>query len=107
MAAMSVSYTHLDVYKRQILVQYGHFLAGLARGDLGASLIDDYPVIQEIGLRLPRTLELILAGTLIALVVGVPAGVYAAVHRGGTFDRVDSWITAILLAVQVLSLINI
>ncbi|MBN9454881.1 MAG: ABC transporter permease, partial [Bosea sp.] len=86
---------------RPLLVQYGHFLGGLARGDLGASLIDDYPVIQEIGLRLPRTLELILAGTLIALVVGVPAGVYAAVHRGGAFDRVASWITALLLAVPV------
>lgn len=86
---------------RPILVQYGQFLAGLVRGDLGASLIDDYPVIQEIGLRLPRTLELILAGTLIALVVGVPSGVYAAVHRGGAFDRVASWITALLLAVPV------
>jgi len=84
-----------------ILVQYGHFLAGLARGDLGTSLVDDYPVIQEIALRLPRTLELILAGTLMALVVGVPAGVYAAVHRGGAFDRVASWITALLLAVPV------
>ncbi|TQI74356.1 peptide/nickel transport system permease protein [Bosea sp. AK1] len=84
-----------------LLVQYGHFLAGLARGDLGTSLIDDYPVIQEIGLRLPRTLELILTGTLIALVIGVPSGVYAAVHRGGAFDRVASWITALLLAVPV------
>ncbi|KRE05080.1 glutathione ABC transporter permease [Bosea sp. Root670] len=84
-----------------LLVQYGHFLAGLARGDLGTSLIDDYPVIQEIALRLPRTLELILTGTLIALVIGVPSGVYAAVHRGGAFDRVASWITALLLAVPV------
>lgn len=84
-----------------LLVQYGHFLTGLARGDLGTSLIDEYPVIQEIGLRLPRTLELILTGTLIALVIGVPSGVYAAVHRGGAFDRVASWITALLLAVPV------
>ncbi len=86
---------------RPILVQYGQFLAGLVRGDLGASLVDDYPVVQEIALRLPRTLELILAGTLIAVVIGVPAGVYAAVHRGGAFDRVASWITALLLAVPV------
>nr|WP_047573512.1 ABC transporter permease [Methylobacterium sp. ZNC0032] len=86
---------------RPILVQYGQFLAGLARGDLGASLVDDYPVVKEIALRLPRTLELILAGTLIAVLVGVPAGVYAAVHRGGAFDRAASWITALLLAVPV------
>ncbi|BCB17702.1 ABC transporter permease [Bosea sp. ANAM02] len=86
---------------RPILVQYGQFLAGLARGDLGASLVDDYPVVKEIALRLPRTLELILAGTVIAVVIGVPAGVYAAVHRGGAFDRAASWITALLLAVPV------
>lgn len=86
---------------RSLLAQYGHFLGGLARGDLGASLVDDYPVVQEIALRLPRTLELILAGALIAVVIGVPAGVYAAVHRGGAFDRIASWMTALLLAVPV------
>jgi peptide/nickel transport system permease protein len=86
---------------RSLMAQYGSFLAGLVRGDLGNSLIDDYPVLNEISLRLPRTLELILAGTIIAISVGVPAGVYAAVHRGGAFDRVTSWFTALLLAVPV------
>ncbi|PZU93915.1 MAG: glutathione ABC transporter permease GsiC [Chelatococcus sp.] len=84
-----------------LLVQYGAFLAGLLRGDLGTSLVDDYPVLHEIGLRLPRTLELIGAGTVLSILVGVPAGVYAAIHRGGLFDRVASWITALLLAVPV------
>lgn len=84
-----------------LLTQYGRFLAGLVRGDLGTSLVDDYPVLQEIALRLPRTLELIFAGTLIAVVFGVPAGVYAAIHRGGAFDRAASWVTALLLAVPV------
>ena len=87
--------------ERPLLAQYGSFLANLGRGDLGSSLVDDYPVLSEIGLRLPRTLELILAGTLIAIVLGVPAGVYAAIHRDGLFDRVASWVTALLLAVPV------
>lgn len=86
---------------QSIMTQYGRFLAGLVRGDLGSSLVDDYPVLQEIALRLPRTLELILAGTLIAVVFGIPAGVYAAIHRGGVFDRAASWVTALLLAVPV------
>jgi peptide/nickel transport system permease protein len=86
---------------RPLLVQYGAFLAGLARGDLGSSLVDDYPVLREIALRLPRTLELILAGTLLAIVVGVPAGIHAALHRGGRFDRAASAVTALLLAVPV------
>ena len=71
------------------------------RLDLGRSLVDDYSVAAEIALRLPRTLELILAATLLALVIGVPAGVYAAVHRGGRFDRVMSAVTALLLAIPV------
>jgi len=86
---------------RPILTQYRDFAAGLMRLDLGRSLVDDYSVAAEIALRLPRTLELIFAATTLALVIGVPAGVYAAVHRGGRFDRVMSAVTAVLLAVPV------
>lgn len=86
---------------RPLLAQYGAFLGGLLRGDLGTSLVDDYPVLHEIGLRLPRTLELIAAGAVIAILVGVPAGVHAALHRGGRFDRFASGVTALLLAVPV------
>ena len=68
---------------RPILAQYRDFMTGLLRLDLGRSLVDDYSVAAEIALRLPRTLELILAATVLALAVGAPAGVYAAVHRGG------------------------
>jgi peptide/nickel transport system permease protein len=84
-----------------LMTQYGSFLAGLLRGDLGSSLVDDYPVTQEIALRLPRTLELILAGTLLAVVFGMPAGTWAALHRGGAFDRIASGIAAFLLALPV------
>ncbi|KAA2211832.1 ABC transporter permease [Teichococcus oryzae] len=87
--------------ERPLLNQYGAFLMGLARGDLGVSLIDEYPVLDEIALRLPRTLELILAGTLIAVAVALPAGTYAALHRGGLFDRIASGVAALLLAVPV------
>ncbi|CAN1496200.1 DppB ABC-type dipeptide/oligopeptide/nickel transport systems, permease components [Rhabdaerophilaceae bacterium] len=86
---------------RPVLVQYLEFLRGLARFDLGTSLVDDYPVAQEIALRLPRTLELIVAGMLIAVVLGIPAGTYAAIHRGGRFDRIMSGVAALLLAVPV------
>ena len=87
--------------ERPLIDQYGSFLMGLTRGDLGTSLVDEYPVLDEIALRLPRTLELILAGTLIAVVVGIPAGTYAALHRGGLFDRIASGTAALLLAVPV------
>lgn len=87
--------------ERPLIDQYGSFLVGLTRGDLGTSLVDEYPVLDEIALRLPRTLELILAGTLIAVVIGIPAGTYAALHRGGLFDRIASGTAALLLAVPV------
>jgi peptide/nickel transport system permease protein len=87
--------------ERPLIDQYGSFLMGLTRGDLGTSLVDEYPVLDEIALRLPRTLELILAGTLIAVVIGIPAGTYAALHRGGVFDRIASGTAALLLAVPV------
>ncbi len=86
---------------RPLHVQYLGFLTGLLRGDLGRSLVDDYSVAAEIALRLPRTLELIAAGTIIALAVGVPAGTYAAVHAGGAFDRIMSGVMALLMAVPV------
>ncbi|WP_372621334.1 ABC transporter permease [Falsiroseomonas sp.] len=86
---------------RPILVQYGEFLARLSRADLGVSLVDEYPVAEEILLRLPRTLELIAAGTLIAVAIALPGGTYAALHAGGTFDRAASAIAAVLQALPV------
>ena len=87
--------------ERPLIDQYLTFLVGLTKGDLGTSLVDEYPVTSEIALRLPRTLELILAGTLIAVIFGLPGGTYAALHRGGLFDRAASGAAALLLAVPV------
>jgi len=86
---------------RPFLVQYGTFLSGLLRGDLGASMIDDYPVIDEVLLRLPRTLELIAAGAVLAVLIGIPVGTEAALRRGTVFDRTTSATAALLLAVPI------
>lgn len=86
---------------RPFLVQYGEFLGRLLRGDLGASMIDEYPVIDEVLLRLPRTLELIAAGALLAVVTGIPVGTEAALRRGTVFDRATSATAALLLAVPI------
>jgi peptide/nickel transport system permease protein len=86
---------------RPVHVQYLSFFKGLFQGDLGRSLVDDYSVASEIALRLPRTLELIAAGSLLAVLLGIPAGTYAALHRDGAFDRIMSAVAALLLAVPV------
>ncbi|MBM3478256.1 MAG: ABC transporter permease [Alphaproteobacteria bacterium] len=70
-----------------LLQQYATFMGQLLRLDLGTSLTDDYPVMDEIAKRLPRTIELILAATLLAVAIGMPLGVAAALRRGSGMDR--------------------
>jgi peptide/nickel transport system permease protein len=86
---------------RPILEQYGAAMAGLLRGDFGYSMIDGAPVGGEIARRLPRTLELIGAAALLAVLIGLPTGTFAAVRRGGLFDRLASGAAALGLAVPV------
>lgn len=81
--------------------QYVGAMTGLLRGDLGHSLRDGSPVAEHILTRLPRTLELIGAAGLIAMVLGVPLGMTAAVHAGGLIDRIVAQVTSFALAVPV------
>lgn len=62
-------------------IQYGRWLAGLLHGNLGISSTYGKPVLEIILERFPLTLELALLSMIIALVVGVPAGVFAATHN--------------------------
>jgi peptide/nickel transport system permease protein len=63
-------------------VQFARFVGNAARGEFGLSLRQGRKVSALIAERFPATLELSLAAALIALVVGVPLGVYAALRRG-------------------------
>ena len=75
-----------------MLAQYALNLRRLVTGDLGRSLQDDSPVAGEIARRLPRTLELIAAAALFAVVLGIPGGLLAAIGRDAAFDRAASFI---------------
>ena len=86
---------------RPLLMQYAGYLGQLAHGDLGASLLDDHAVAGEIALRLPRTLELIGAAGLIALLLGLPAGTWAALRAGSPVDRVLSALAGLGLSIPV------
>lgn len=85
---------------RPLGAQYVDRFRRLLRGDFGVSLQDGAPVGAEIFRRLPRTLELILAAALFSLLLGLPAGLMAAL-RGGWADRVLSWVSAGGLAMPV------
>ena len=67
--------------------QFALYLEGLARGDLGNSLSTGQPVLAEITTRLPASLELTLAGLLLACVVAIPLGVFAATRPGSWADH--------------------
>ena len=64
------------------VVQFWHFLANAVQGEFGISLRQGAKVSRLIGERLPATLELALVAGVLALVVGIPMGVYAALKRG-------------------------
>jgi ABC-type dipeptide/oligopeptide/nickel transport system permease component len=74
-------------FDRPLYIQYVEFVAGALRGDLGQSVRFRRPVGDLLRESFPATLELALAATGIALVLAVPAGIYAAVHRDGVLDR--------------------
>jgi peptide/nickel transport system permease protein len=72
---------------RPIAIQYGRYVGNLLRGDLGRSLIDERSALDVVLQRLPATIELTVAAMLIAVLVGIPVGVLAAVRRGSILDR--------------------
>jgi len=74
-------------FDRPLYIQYLQFVGGILRGDLGQSVRFRRPVGDLLMESFPATVELALAATAIALVLAVPAGIYAAVHRGGMLDR--------------------
>lgn len=68
-------------------VQFGAYLADLARGDLGVSITTGQPVLADIAQRLPASGELTLLGLLIAAGLGVPMGVAAALRPNSWVDH--------------------
>src|SRR3989337_4335545 len=62
---------------RPLHQQYLHFLANAARGDLGNSFVHGEPALKLILERMPATLELAFAAFILAVIVGIPLGMYA------------------------------
>jgi peptide/nickel transport system permease protein len=72
---------HLPLYE-----QYGRFLSGLVSGDWGRSIVDGRGVLELIEERLPATAELAAVSLLLALVLALPLGYWAARHAGSARD---------------------
>jgi ABC-type dipeptide/oligopeptide/nickel transport system permease component len=68
--------------------QYTDFMGGLLRGDLGTSFLNRQPVLQVVLENLQFTVQLAIAGILVTIALGIPAGIFAALHRGKLADLV-------------------
>jgi peptide/nickel transport system permease protein len=86
---------HLD---RPVVVQYGEFLLGLAKGDLGISFRSREPVLREILRRVPATFLLSAASILVALLIAVPLGVLSALRQHSLFDHLSGFLAMLGLS---------
>jgi peptide/nickel transport system permease protein len=80
---------------RPLWEQYAEFLGKIVRGDLGRSIISNNSVADELGNRLPATVELVFFSMIWGLVIGIPMGVIAALKRN-TFIDIASMVVALL-----------
>ena len=78
--------THHLGLDRPLPVQYGLYVRNVLLGDFGNSILTRRPVTEHIRERLPATVELGLVAMLLSVLIGVPLGMYAAVHRGSVLD---------------------
>jgi dipeptide transport system permease protein len=70
-----------------LFVQYSRYVGRVLHGDLGRSMITRAAVLSEFAALFPATVELALCAMLFALIVGLPAGIVAAVRRNSVFDH--------------------
>ena len=70
---------------RPFIVQYGTYLWNLLHGDFGTSLITRQPILSELLIRLPNTLNLATSAMILACLIGIPLGIVAAIYK-------DTWI---------------
>ena len=66
---------------RPLTMQYASYAVGLVKGDWGRSIQTRRPVLEDLRAYLPATLELVVVAMVIAVLVGVPTGLLAAVYR--------------------------
>lgn len=74
-------------FDQPIYIQYLNYVTGLFQGDFGMSMVTRRPVWDEFFSLFPATLELSFVAIIIAVSIGIPAGVVAAVKRGSIFDH--------------------
>jgi len=72
---------------RPIIVQYLDYLSGIVTGDFGTSIVTKEPIARSFFTLFPATLELSTCAIIFAVVLGIPAGIFAALRRGSPYDQ--------------------
>ncbi len=72
---------------KSILQQYFIYFANLFKGDMGVSYLDGRDALMVVGERIPKTLSLMGVTAVVTFAIGIPAGIYAALHRNSVIDR--------------------
>jgi oligopeptide transport system permease protein len=83
-----------------IFTQYGRYLGALSRGDFGPSFkYKDFTVTELIGQGFPVTLELGVIAMLLALIIGIPLGAFAALHQNSAADYATMSLVVVGIAI--------
>ena len=74
-------------FDQPLITQYGIYIGRVLHGDLGRSIVTTTPVLEEFKTLFPATMELAICAMLFAVLLGIPAGILAAVKRNSIFDQ--------------------
>jgi peptide/nickel transport system permease protein len=82
-------------------VQFGRYIKDLVRGDLGRSIMSNNPVSSELKQRFPATLELSFFAMLFAVLVGIPAGIFASIKQNSWFDNLSMMVALVGVSMPI------
>ena len=82
-----------------VLERYGEWLWNALQGDLGRSFVSSEPVLNDIKVRIPRSIELVIIASALALLISIPVGVISAVRQNSVADYSGRLFTILGLAI--------
>lgn len=74
-------------FDKPLYQQYLDYISGILQGDFGTSILTNRPVLDEFLELFPATVELVICAMIFAVVIGLPAGIFAAVKRRTFYDQ--------------------
>jgi ABC-type dipeptide/oligopeptide/nickel transport system permease component len=88
-------------FNRPYIVQFYTFVINAVQGNLGYSIHFKQPVMREILIRLPSSIELAIAATMVSVVIGVPLGVASALYRRKVLDKVATFLSILGISAPI------